>query len=62
MYSVAKKPDLGKSLVKEPLIRSSPGKTFDEIRHNEGLNSSFGDFAPYGPLNEEPATWHLDFP
>ena len=57
MYSVARKPDLGKSLVKEPLIRSSLGKAFAEVRQNEGLNSSFGDFAPYGPLNEEPAAF-----
>jgi len=59
MYSVAKKPDLGKSLVKEPLIRSSLGKAFAEIRQNEDLNSSFGDFAPYGPLNDEPAAFMI---
>lgn len=59
MYSVAKKTDLGMSLSKEPLNTSSLGKAFAKLKQDDKLKSTFGDFAPYAPLNDEPAAFMI---
>uniref|UniRef100_UPI004055FCB2 response regulator n=1 Tax=Candidatus Electronema sp. TaxID=2698783 RepID=UPI004055FCB2 len=57
VYSMNKGADLGLSLNREPLRSSPLGKAFTELRANPGVETEFGDFAPYPPLRNAPASF-----
>jgi signal transduction histidine kinase len=57
IYSLRKSSDLGQSLVKAPLISTSLGKAFAQLRSNPERGAAFGDYAPYTPLDNEPSAF-----
>ena len=57
IYSLHKFSDLGQSLARVPLISTSLGKAFAKLRDNPEQTAAFGDYAPYGPLDNEPSAF-----
>ncbi len=58
VYTMAKEPDLGLFVDKEPLKSSSLGKALLELKKT-GEEVAFGDFSPYAPSNNEPAAFMI---
>ena len=57
IYSMEKSSDLGMSLDKNPLQNTSFGKAYTQIRQEGGRDITFGDYAPYPPLQNLPAAF-----
>ncbi|MCI5197416.1 MAG: HAMP domain-containing protein, partial [Candidatus Electrothrix sp. AW5] len=57
IYSMQKSSDLGMALDKNPLQNTSLGKAYAQIRQAGGRDITFGDYAPYPPLQNLPSAF-----
>ncbi|MCW5212624.1 HAMP domain-containing protein, partial [Desulfobulbus sp. TB] len=57
IYSMQKSSDLGMSLDKNPLQNTSFGKAYAQIQQEGGRDITFGDYAPYPPLQNLPSAF-----
>ncbi|MCI5151300.1 MAG: hypothetical protein D3916_18270, partial [Candidatus Electrothrix sp. MAN1_4] len=57
VYSVQKSSDLGKSLHENPLMGTSFGRAYSQMRTEHDRDIAFGDYAPYPPLDNLPSAF-----
>ncbi len=57
IYSMQKSSDLGMSLDKNPLKNTSLGRAYEQIRQDDDRDITFGDYAPYPPLENLPSAF-----
>jgi tubulin-specific chaperone A len=57
IYSMQKSSDLGMSLEKNPLRNTSLGRAYAQLRQADDHDITFGDYAPYPPLDNLPSAF-----